>query len=333
MAPPITSTPLVPPHKITRLGLTARYDARYPIRTIDLKNRVQVRSGNNNARPAKVAKYAAMMDASEFPAIWVTRDGYLVDGNGRVAASLSRGLDFFPAWVIDVDFATADQHLRDELIAAGAGINAENGEPLDKAETRNSAAAMIRIGWENNRIVRELGVRTRSLSSIRNEIDAEARLDDVGLTERLAGGNGVPRVPTQVVRALGCKDALGLGHEPYKMLSELSFDANYTPVEVKAAAQKLSRLGSDELQMAHLKNERTQNSQRITDFANNDAEERPDAIKLRPHLNFIVKYHANPDSVIERRPAEAAQQVRLLDAAMATLKRVREGANKYAAAS
>ena len=90
--------------EIERVGFVYTEEAQYDLTGLNEAKRVQVRDLAHYAPKENVGRYAVQMSQSAFPPIVVTKDGYLIDGNTRVAARRVRKEMFTPAFVVDVDF-------------------------------------------------------------------------------------------------------------------------------------------------------------------------------------------------------------------------------------
>ena len=179
-APPATPAKPKPVVEIERLGFGFEEVAQYDLTEItgDMTHigevlRVQVREASHYAPKESAERYAIQMNHSEFPPIIMTRDGMLVDGNTRVAACILRKQRFFPALVLDVDYASANVKRKAEVAALAATLNSQNGVPLTGKEAREAVRKILPLGWLNEQIGRAIGVKPSVVTAVRKQVDAE----------------------------------------------------------------------------------------------------------------------------------------------------------------
>ena len=140
--------------EIKRLGFKFYEEAQYDLSRVSVDRRVQVREAKHYAPKDSVARYAIQMAQSKFPPIVMTSDDWIVDGNTRVGAALTREMKFFPAIVLDIAWGTASTKQQNELHALAATLNAQNGVPLTAGEIREVTPKFIALGWKAEQIGR-----------------------------------------------------------------------------------------------------------------------------------------------------------------------------------
>jgi ParB-like chromosome segregation protein Spo0J len=284
--------------EIERLGFTWTEEPQYDLGGLADDRRVQVREVGHYTPGDTVARYAEMMGHSQFPPIIVTKDAWWVDGNTRGAAAKLRGQNFFPALVLDVEYLgpTTTEQQRNELYALAATLNSHHGVPLTTKEARNVAARFIDLGWKADQIGRAIGLKASSVTAVRKEIEAEAKLHRVGLD---ANGS----IKGTSLRALGAPAALGLNDEPYKALAVLAGDAGLNAAEIGAVAKEAKATGSDSAAIAYLDTQRTEHADRIKARELTGGSRPPVARQARQHLGFITKFEGRESELLERNPA------------------------------
>ena len=184
--------------EIERLGLKYEEVADYDLSQLSTDWRVQVREPNHYAPKDMVERFAIMMGETSFPPIIVTSDRWIVDGNTRVGAKLKRKEKFFPALVLEVAWNGATQKTQDDLLILAATMNSMAGLPLTSKEVRKVTAIFIERGFKAEQIARAIGLKASSVAAVKREIDAETKLEKVGL-----GSNG--ELKGASLRALGAK--------------------------------------------------------------------------------------------------------------------------------
>lgn len=310
--------------EIERLGFSYTEVAQYDLTQLmsvakgeDGYGRVQVREVGHYAPKESVERYAVQMNHVEFPPIVVTRDRWIVDGNTRVRAKLYRKEKFFPALVLDTTYEGASQRRQDELHALAATLNAQNGVPLTAKETRSVVRTFISLGWLNEQIGRAIGVKASTVTQVRKEIDAERKLEKVGLV----GGDG-DAIRGAALRALGAKDVLALNDVPFKMLAELARDADLNAKEIIDTAKVSKEAGSDKLAMDKLRDLRAEMRDRIQQKTLTGVGKPPVSRQVRQHLGNVVKYEGREDELLETDPDVSAKHIAALEKAIAVLTKV-----------
>jgi len=304
--------------EIERLGFTYNEVAQYDLEQLSPDRRVQVRDGKNYAPKEQVARYAVQMNMTEFPPIVVTSDGWIVDGNTRIGAKLLRKEKFYPALVLNAQWDGASDRKQDELSALAATLNAQNGMPLTAKETRSAVRTFVALGWLNEQIGRAIGVKASTVTAVRKEIDAQSKLDKVGLEDTVGKLRAAP------LRALGAKDVLALNDEPYKFLAGLALDADLTTPEIMAAAREARETGSDTAALASLGDLRDELRSRISQKTLTGHGKPAASRQLRQHLGNVLKHRGTEQDLVETDPEVAERHIAALTEAIEILRRVRE---------
>jgi hypothetical protein len=288
---------------VTRLGADKKARAA---------RRVQVRESAHYAPRESIERYAVQMAHSEFPPIVVTTDDYIVDGNTRIEATLLRDNKFFPAFVLDVPYRGGSEKQANELHALAATLNSMNGTPLTAKEVRIQAKAFIQLGWKAEQIARAIGVKPSSVTAVKKEIDAAAKLQRVGMDP-----NGSLRGAS--LRALGAKDALTLNDVPFKELAKLSADAGLNMSEIASTAKEIKAIGSDTGQVDKLAALRTELGDRIREHKLTGSTKPPKGRQLRQHLGFVLNYEGRESELIETDPNVVGQHYAAIEKAIKIL--------------
>jgi hypothetical protein len=301
--------------EIDRLGFGYTEIAQYDLTNVSPDRRVQVREVGHYAPKESVERYAVQMNHVEFPPIVMTKDQWIVDGNTRVGAKLYRKEKFFPAIVLDVTWEGAGQKRKDEVLALAATLNAQNGVPLTAKETRSAVRTFIALGWLNEQIARAIGVKASTVTAVRKEIEAEVKLEKVGLSV-----NGDMKGAS--LRALGVKDVLSLNDVPFKTLAELARDADLNAKEIVDIARSAKEAGSDSAAMARFAELRSEFRDRIQQKTLTGTGKPPMSRQVRQHLGLVLKYADHEDELLETDPGVAAKHIEALERAIGILTKV-----------
>jgi ParB-like chromosome segregation protein Spo0J len=303
--------------EIERLGFGYAEVAQFDLGRLDTTRRIQVRESTHYAPKEAVERYAVQMAHSEFPPVVITADDYIVDGNTRVGAALMRGVKFFPAYVLDVPFKGGSEKQANELHALAATLNAQNGTPLTAKEARLQAEKLVALGWKIEQIGRAIGLKASSVSAVKREIEAAAKLKKVGLDP-----NGSMRGAS--LRALGSKDAIGLNDIPFKELARLATDASLNMGEIHSVAKEVKQLGSDTTQVDKITALRTEMGDRIRERELTGSAKPPRARQLRQHLGYVINHEGSESELVETDPKVAGQHLEVLERAIKVLVSVLE---------
>ncbi|MQB01459.1 MAG: hypothetical protein GEU78_14400 [Actinobacteria bacterium] len=303
--------------EIERLGFAYSEVAQFDLDRLSTERRVQVRDHGKYAPKDEVQRYAVQMEHSQFPPIVVTTDDWIVDGNTRIGASITRKNKFFPAIVLDVDWAGASSKRRNELTALAATLNSQNGRALTRKEARNATQSLIALGWKTEQIGRAIGVKPSVVTQVRKEIDAAAKLERVGLK---ANGDDNHGVPAASLRALGGKDALNLNDVPYKELATLTQEAGLNAGEVTGFAREMKTSGSDQAALDKIQDLRAEMGDRIREHELTGRRTKPPMSRqLRQHLGNVVKFAGREQELLETDPEVSSQHVEMIEKSIKVL--------------
>jgi ParB-like chromosome segregation protein Spo0J len=300
--------------EIERLGFGYQEVAQFDLNDLDPQRRVQVRDSSHYAPKDEVERYAVQMEHSQFPPIIVTSDGWIVDGNTRVGASLARKQKFFPAIVVDASAAGSVKE-RNQLTALASTLNNLNGRPLTRKEARTAAESMIALGWKTEQIGRALGVKPSVITQVRKEIDAVDKLNRVGLK----ANGGESGVRSASLRALGSRDALNLNDVPFKELATLARDAGLNAGEVVGMAKEMKAAGSDQGALEKIQSVRVEMGDRIAEQTLTGRAKPPVARQLRQHLGNVVKYEGRESELVETDPKVGPLHLEMIERSIKVL--------------
>lgn len=178
--------------KLNEWGLPFTIDRDFPIDQITTDLMSQVRLPTHLNPTTRVDEYTMQMrNGAVFPPILLRVPGnVLIDGNTRIAAAKRVGRKTICALLVDTK--TEAMHL---ILAAA--VNQMGGERLTAQEAHQAALLMVKAGYPDVSIARELG---RDQSQVRRW---RAQQDVMERGERLGLGNLEEKVNRSVAGALG----------------------------------------------------------------------------------------------------------------------------------
>ncbi len=274
----------------------------------DIVDHIQHRSSDRLDKAA-IIRYRRMFKAGSIPPpIGVTRDGYVLFGNHRLAAAKAEGRESLPAVVIEVDGVDAktDEFLRNSLLSIATRENAPHGVPYNGTDRHDRAATLLNLGYTSTKIQAELGLSASQVSNIKKEVEASQRLASLGIDEE-----GLPRA---IKQALAAPDVKALNTEPFRQLVDLAREAKLVGPEIKSIAGEARATGSDNDAMAHIASVRTDMEPRITEIASTGTTARPTPVgKLRGALRGVATLcDAGVNPSIYRDHTDQSDETRLM---------------------
>jgi hypothetical protein len=311
--PPTTTIPALD-LAITATGFRWHVEQAFPLDQITGK--IQHRH-DDKLNAGAVRRYRAMLKAGSTPPPGgITRDGYVLFGNHRIAAATAEGRETIPMVVIDVDGADAatDEFLMNSLLSIATRENAPHGVPYTGADRNERAKSLLNLGYSNARVQAELGLSASQVSGLKREVDADQRFATLGIDDR--------DIPRTVKRALAGPDAKALNTDPFVELVELARKATLTPQEINAIAKEAKDTGSDVDALDHIEAVATDMADRITSVAVSGVAVRPTPVgKLRGALRGITalcQAGVNP-AVYRDHTENAAETAAMIEQAIACL--------------
>jgi len=284
------------------LNCKTTYHSEYPMTELTSAKTFQIRDASHEAPAANVKQYAEQMKHKPFPPVVITRDGFIIDGNTRIAARMRNKNDFATVIEIDIDYKNALVREK-RLLEAFAGIaNQAGGQRLTTAEAiRLAKNIKIDLDWSNHKLAEHLGISSTAISSAVAEVNAETKMDKVGVSH--ADMNASQR------QCLGREKAIALNDDPYRQLVVLVKDAGLPMGEVTKLVKVLSVMGSDTEALAAIAVKREEKKHEITQRKlTGNTNPQPSILILR-HLGAIAKYAGVEGTVVETSPALSASFV------------------------
>ena len=297
------------------------YVAEFDLSTIDLKSRKQVRD-TNEAPKEQVDAYTWMMDEGDvFPAIVVCQDPdnpdsipVLDDGNTRVQAHRNRGERWTTAYVIPIDYHTADAKLQARIDYIGGALNAKNGRPNSRSERDMLIINGVLAGKADKEIATTAGVTVQTVANARDRALATNRLRETGI-ERAE----LAHLKDTSISKFG--KAIDLPDDLFAETARLADSAGMNASEVTSLINSVREAGSQELAHERLARERKDWEPRIEEISRgNGGGPKPLAGQLRRSLGFITK---NPAvAFVEHNADHAVEHEALVEQAIARLNEV-----------
>lgn len=288
----------------------------YEFPTPDGTKKIQIRSEEHVAPRAEVAKIkAAKKRGEKFPAIVMTSDGFIVDGNTRDAADLSNGNPYTVALILDQKYEGATESQLRALTALGAAFNARHGKGIDKQEIRR---AVMRIAEDPNytatRIAALIGVSETVVTALINEKKARDRAERLGLhvNGSLSGTK---------LKLLG-RQAETLNDEPFLQLFRLAEDTGMTQGELGDVIKRAKEEKSDAGALKVLQEEREVRKDQIQQYKLTNKAIPTAATLVRQRLGFILNnYSGNPHDIVEYTPGKSQEYKDMLEKVIILLER------------
>lgn len=295
-------------------GFRYTLEPQYDVSSLTTDRGVQVRF-EEVAPIEKVKQMAAQMGDAEFPAIVITRDRFIVDGNTRVRALHTRDQKFFPAIVLDVEWEKATEAKRELVSALGAVLNSNAGIGLSSKEQYAAVRHFIRLDYTIEKTCAALGVERGMITKVRQEMEAEAKMGRSGFDHKAVKA-------AATLRALGSPVATALNDQPYRQMAELAVDAGLNAKEVRELAKGAKETGSDAAAVAKIAETRQEMSDRIAAVKRTGSIKPTAAATLRRALGLIAKWEGCEVEVVEREAESVRKHLDAIAGAIAVLQAV-----------
>lgn len=220
--------------KLREWNLTYTVEREFKISDARVESAAQVREGSHIAPATRVDEYAQQMrNGAMFPPILVRTPNVLIDGNTRLAAAKRIGRKTFPAVVVDTKTAAMAKIL-------AAAINQMGGERLTAPEAHEAALLMMREGYPDPAVARELGRDLSQVRRWRNQHDVQERARTLGLAEQ------IEQIPRNTLGTL-----VGIAHdEPLSELVKLFADVRPPEKQAREYVSQIVQASSDEAAVA-----------------------------------------------------------------------------------
>ena len=170
------------------------------------------------------------------------------------------------------------------------------------------------LGMSSKQITATVGFPASVVDGIRRELDAEEKLERVGLK----AADEKADIRDAALRALG--KAVDLNDQPFAELASLAVDAGFAAGEIGALAASVREAGSDQLALERITRERDTNAQRIADRKRGGNGHPPAARILRQRLGFIIGKEVG--ALVETNSERIADHVEALEQAITKLQDV-----------
>ncbi len=165
--------------KLIEWNIPYEYVTEFPVADAKLVDSTQVRSAEHRVDPRQADEYAAQMkNGSVFPPIVLTDSGIVLDGNTRLQAAQKIKRAALPA------FLAKFPNMLLARAFAGA-INQTGGRRLTQAEANQAATDLMRFGYADEAISRELGYSRTQIGNWRKEQQCAERAERTMVSGRL----------------------------------------------------------------------------------------------------------------------------------------------------
>lgn len=211
-------------------GIGYELEPDFDLSKIKIEDVSQVREETHRAPRSNVDQYAAQMShGAKFPPIVVNRNGFLIDGNTRLAAAQKNGHTSFPAYVANIKQT-------DIMPLVGASLNQTGGQRLSAEEAQRAAEGMMRQGYDDSTIARWVG---RTVTQVRN-YRREREFKELAEQAELAPEQ-VESISKKVRRRLA-----SINHvEPFKAAVEAVADKRVTSKDLNEIVEAATTARSD----------------------------------------------------------------------------------------
>jgi hypothetical protein len=256
----------------------------------DLSRRVQVRDMDALAPPGEVSKYATDLKRGDImPPVIQTRDGYLVDGNTRTQAAIKAGWPYFPAFILDVDFETAPEAMRKQLVILGSAFNLTHGRGMSRKNIERVIQAVASPGDKAKDIAEKLHISQSQVTSVLNVTRARKRAEQLGVDV-----SDEEAVSVSHLRMLGGR-TVRYTDPVYREFVTLIRDGRMSVKDAKELGTKIEGLTNEDDKLAVLDEERVARRDIIAGGAKKPAL----SAKLRQTLGFAISNGDEPGNLVE----------------------------------
>jgi hypothetical protein len=296
--------------RIEEFGFRWRFVAEHKLG--DITRRVQVRDEDKLAPTADVNNYAqAMRRGDQFPPVFLTTDGYLVDGNTRTEAAGKIGWRAFPAFELEVAYEQAPDSVKRQLKYLGSGFNLTHGRGMTTANLMHIVDDLALEDDTPREMARRLHINQSTANTLLNAAKARNRARKLGikLNDRLTNSH---------LKLFGGKSQL-YTDPVYAQFILLTQDARLSIASTTDLARRLAAAGTENERLNLLADERQGDQDVIVGGANRPSR----AAKLRQSLGYLVGAE-NAEELAEFEPSASEAHIRTLVEAAARLNEVIE---------
>ena len=304
MARAIVNKEELPPYaqayvaRITEFGFGWRFVAEHKLG--DITRRVQVRDEEKLAPLGDVTKYAqAMRRGDQFPPVFLTTDGYLVDGNTRTEGARKIGWRTFPAFELDVLYEKATPAQKRQLKYFGSGFNLTHGRGMSTANLMHIIDDLTLEDDTPREMARRLHINENTANTLLNAAKARKRAErlSVKLNDSLTNSH---------LKLFGGKSQL-FTDPVFATFIQLAQDAHLTIAATTDLSRRLVSAGTENERLNILADEREGYHEIIVGGASSPSR----AAKLRQSLGFLIGTN-DPDDLAELDPRAADTHVKTL---------------------
>jgi hypothetical protein len=280
-------------------------DPQHPI--ADLR-RSQVRDEKNVAAHDTVSIIKSKLATGmPIPAIVVTSDGRLIDGNGRVSGARKAKVATLYALVTK----KTEEELGDFLLETlGSRLN-DHGKRRAKEEIDRSIRKQIAGGATTERVMEHVSVEATRVRNMRAQMAGEELVEALGMTRN---GFSIAHL-----KAFGRANLLT---EPLSEIIRLTNESGMSAKETNELAKRVRALGSEAEQLALLTQEREDLRERIDEHKRTGNGKPPAARRAKQQLSGFMGIADEPQQMVERNPDRMESQLQTLRRAEALLSEI-----------
>lgn len=287
--------------RIEEFGFGWKFVAEH--RLGDISRRVQVRDEEKLAPVGDVNNYAqAMRRGDQFPPVFMTADGYLVDGNTRTEGANKIGWRTFPAFELDVLYEKASPAQKRQLKYLGSGFNLTHGRGMTTANLMHIVDDLALEDDTPRELARRLHINQSTANTLLNAAKARNRANRLGikLDNRLTNSH---------LKLFGGKSQL-YTDPVYAGFIQLAQDARLSIAATTDLARRLGAAGTENERLNLIADERQGYQDVITGGAGRPSR----AAKLRQSLGYLIGAE-DVDELAELEPSAVDAHVKALIAA------------------
>ena len=282
-------------------------DPQHPI--ADLRQS-QVRDEKNVAAKDTVSTIVSKIATGmPIPAIVVTSDGRIIDGNGRVHGAKKAKHGTLYAFVTN----KTEEQLGDTLLEIlGSRLN-DHGKRRAKHEIDKTIRKLLADDATTERVMEHVSVEAGRVRNMRAQMTGEERVEAAGLAR-----NGFS------IAHLKAFGRVELMNEPLNGVIQLVHDTGMSSKETGELMKRLRAKGSEAEQMQMLNQERNDLRERIDEHKRTGNGKPPAARRAKQSLSGFMSIAEAPEQIVERNPDRMESQLKTLRSAQLLLNQIIE---------
>jgi len=301
---------------LTETKVTLTLEPEYTLEKLEKCEPMQVRDAAHLAPKAVVAQYAVQMqNGASFPPPVITKDGYVLDGNTRIAARKRIKDRTCAVFIANINFdKNQTRDMQNRLEYFGAVANQTGGQRLTTAEALRQAQTIYEMGVAPKKIAEQMAVPKSTIQSAVARSKTEKRVSKLGASLKDTS-------PSQLT-ALGRDNVLSMNDEPWRQLVELTVDAGLSSSEISKLAKSMRETSSDDEKIKAVTDMREVRRPQIAQRRMTGTGTPPASITMLKHMNAIMGYSGKEREMIEANPQERVNYVKMVSGVITVLQNV-----------